>query len=167
MREDNFWDMGPTGPCGPCSEIFYDLGTEAAAASRLAPSDARIATATSSSGISSSSSTTADSGGRLHPLPKQCIDTGMGFERLCMILAGKTSIFDTDLYQAIIAALPPVGAVALRGGTGVHQRIIADHARACVFLVADGVRAEQHRPRVRAALPRAPRDPQRQAARFS
>ena len=74
-------------------------------------------------------------------MPKQCIDTGMGFERLCMILAGKTSIFETDLYQSDHrgASRRSAHRVLRKTEQAVHQRIIADHARACVFLVADGV----------------------------
>jgi len=118
-REDNFWDMGPTGPCGPCSEIHYD-GVELW--NLVFQQFDRDAT------------------GKLHPLPKPCIDTGMGFERLCMVLAGKTSIFETDLYQDVIAALPPDGDVRRSADErAVHRRIIADHARAATFMVADGI----------------------------
>jgi alanyl-tRNA synthetase len=82
-----------------------------------------------------------ESGGTLHPLPRKAIDTGMGFERLCMALAGKTSIFDTDLYQSIIAELPPAREACplTQAEADVQRRIIADHARATVFLAADGV----------------------------
>src|SRR5207302_1060541 len=140
FREDNCWDMGPTGPCGPCSEIFYDLGPEAGCGKE-------------SCGVGCTDCNRyvevwnlvfqqydRDAGGELHPLPKKCIDTGMGFERLCMVLAGKTSIFDTDLYLDVIAALPAEGKSALDDESrAVHKRIIADHARAATFLVADGV----------------------------
>src|SRR5271165_5294658 len=140
MREDNFWDMGPTGPCGPCSEIFYDLGPEVGCAKPTCGVGCPDCDRYIEFWNLVFQQYDRDSDGRLHPLPKQCIDTGMGFERLCMILAGKTSIFDTDLYQTIIAALPPVGKSRLsEEDRGVHKRIIADHARACIFLVADGV----------------------------
>ncbi len=140
MREDNFWDMGPTGPCGPCSEIFYDLGPEAGCGKPSCGVGCPDCDRYIEFWNLVFQQYDRDADGRLHPLPKQCIDTGMGFERLCMILAGKTSIFDTDLYQGIIAALPPVGKSRLNeADRGVQQRIIADHARACVFLVADGV----------------------------
>jgi alanyl-tRNA synthetase len=140
FREDNFWDMGPTGPCGPCSEIFWDLGpSEGCGAPTCGPGcpdcDRHIELWNLVF-----QQYDRDSGGELHPLPKQCIDTGMGFERLCMVIAGKTSIFDTDLYQDIIAALPLAGESRLADAErDVHRRIIADHARACVFLIADGV----------------------------
>ncbi|HXW77364.1 MAG TPA: alanine--tRNA ligase, partial [Candidatus Eremiobacteraceae bacterium] len=80
-----------------------------------------------------------DASGQLHPLPRPCIDTGMGLERLCAILAGKTSIFETDVYLDIIATLPHDPADDAEGERAVHRRIIADHARAATFLVADGV----------------------------
>jgi len=141
FREDNFWDMGPTGPCGPCSEIFYDLG----AAVGCGRADCAVGCPHCARYVEfwnlvfQQFDRTSD--GRLVPLPKPAIDTGMGFERLCMILAGKTSIFETDLYTRIIAALPaPVGKSSLKGSDeDVHRRIIADHARASVFLAADGV----------------------------
>ena len=140
FKEDNFWDMGPTGPCGPCSEIFVDLG----AAAGCGRADCAVGCAHCNRYIEVWNLVfqqyDRDSAGVMHPLPKKCIDTGMGFERLCMVLAGKTSIFDTDLYQDIIAALPEGGATALSPDErAVHRRIIADHARASVFLIADGV----------------------------
>ena len=140
FKEDNFWDMGPTGPCGPCSEIFVDLG-EAAGCGRP---DCAVGCPHCDRYIEVWNLVfqefDRDSSGTLHPLPKKCIDTGMGFERLCMVLAGKTSIFDTDLYQDIIAALPGQTSSALsQDDQAVHRRIIADHARASVFLINDGV----------------------------
>jgi alanyl-tRNA synthetase len=141
MREDNFWDMGPTGPCGPCSEIFYDLGPAAGCGKPTCGVGCPDCDRYIEFWNLVFQQYDRDAGGRLHPLPKQCIDTGMGFERLCMILAGKTSIFDTDLYETIIAALPAPGEQSrlTADEAAVHRRIIADHARACVFLVADGV----------------------------
>jgi alanyl-tRNA synthetase len=141
MREDNFWDMGPTGPCGPCSEIFYDLGPAVGCGKPTCGVGCPDCDRYIEFWNLVFQQYDRDADGRLHPLPKQCIDTGMGFERLCMILAGKTSIFDTDLYQAIIAALPAPSEQSRLSAddAGVHRRIIADHARACVFLVADGV----------------------------
>ena len=141
FREDNFWDMGPTGPCGPCSEIFYDLGAEVG----CGRSDCGVGCVHCNRYIEFWNLVfqqyDRQSGGMMHPLPRKAIDTGMGFERLCMILAGKTSIFDTALYQTIIAALPQVGADSALPvpEQDVQRRIIADHARASVFLSADGV----------------------------
>lgn len=141
FREDNFWDMGPTGPCGPCSEIFYDLGPTVG----CGRPDCGVGCAHCDRYIEVWNLVfqqyDRDATGTLHPLPRTGIDTGMGFERLCMVLAGKTSIFDTDLYQDIIASLPePVEDCELeQADQAVHRRIIADHARAAVFLAADGV----------------------------
>ena len=140
FKEDNFWDMGPTGPCGPCSEIFYDLGP----ALSCGRADCAVGCPHCNRYIEVWNLVfqqyDRDAAGVLHPLPKKCIDTGMGFERLCMVLGGKTSIFETDLYQDIIAALPADADGPLAAGDrAVHRRIIADHARASVFLVADGV----------------------------
>src|ERR1700730_5173704 len=141
FREDNFWDMGPTGPCGPCSEIFYDLGPEAG----CGKSACTVGCADCNRYVEVWNLVfqqyDRDAAGELHPLPKKCIDTGMGFERLCMVLAGKTSIFDTDLYQDIIQKLPrPHDTSTLSSDEAeVQKRIIADHARSAVFLAADGV----------------------------
>ena len=142
FREDNFWDMGPTGPCGPCSEVFYDLGREAG----CGRADCGVGCPHCDRYIEFWNLVfqqyDRESGGMLHPLPRKAIDTGMGFERLCMILAGKTSIFDTALYQSIIAALPASHSASSLPAAEqqVQRRIIADHARACVFLAFDGVR---------------------------
>jgi len=140
FKEDNFWDMGPTGPCGPCSEIFVDLG----AAMGCGLPECAVGCPHCDRYVEVWNLVfqeyDRDSSGALHPLPKKCIDTGMGFERLCMVLAGKTSIFDTDLYQDIIAALPGESESTLsHEDRAIHRRIIADHARASVFLIADGV----------------------------
>jgi len=140
FREDNFWDMGPTGPCGPCSEIFYDLGP----AVGCGRADCTVGCPHCDRYVEFWNLVfqqfDRDSDGTLHPLPRKAIDTGMGFERLCMILAGKTSIFETDLYTSIIDALPqPVEGGPKVDEAQVHRRIIADHARAVVFLAADGV----------------------------
>ncbi len=140
LREDNFWDMGPTGPCGPCSEIFYDLGPEVGCGKPTCGVGCPDCNRYIEFWNLVFQQYDRDSSGELHPLPKPCIDTGMGFERMCMILAGKTSIFDTDLYTTVMDALPPDGDTSLpQAERAVHRRIIADHARAVTFLVADGV----------------------------
>ncbi len=139
LREDNFWDMGPTGPCGPCSEIFWDLGPESGCGKPACGPGCEHCDRHIEFWNLVFQQYDRDTAGTLHPLPKKCIDTGMGFERLCMILAGKTSIFDTDLYRDIIVALPSAGDQRSAKEPDVHKRIIADHARAATFLVADGV----------------------------
>ncbi|MBC5825663.1 MAG: alanine--tRNA ligase [Candidatus Eremiobacteraeota bacterium] len=138
FREDNFWDMGPTGPCGPCSEIFFDLGERAGCGRpECGPGCSHCDRYVELWNLVFQQYD-RDGSGELHPLPKPCIDTGMGFERLCMVLGDKTSIFDIDLYQDIMTALPAVAAAVADGGA-VNRRVIADHARATAFLVADGV----------------------------
>ena len=140
LREDNFWDMGPTGPCGPCSEIFYDLGPQLGCGKPTCGVGCPDCDRYIEFWNLVFQQYDRDAAGKLHPLPKKCIDTGMGFERICMIMAGKTSIFDTDIYLDIIGALPAQGRSPLDAGEqAVHRRIIADHVRAVVNLVADGV----------------------------
>ncbi len=141
FREDNFWDMGPTGPCGPDSEIFYDLGGAVGCGRDDCGPGCPHCNRYIELWNLVFQQFDRDQDGHMHPLPRKCIDTGMGFERLCMVLAGKTSIFDTDLYQDIIQSLPRAqGKSALSGDEqAVQRRIIADHARAAVFLAADGV----------------------------
>ncbi len=98
-EKDNFWQMGETGPCGPCSEIHYDLGPEAAEPGREHEQfpERRRAAASSRSGTWCSCSSTATSRGKLTPLPRPSIDTGMGLERIAAVLQGKLSNYDTDL----------------------------------------------------------------------
>ena len=140
-KHDNFWEMGDTGPCGPCSEIHIDL--------RPAEERAKI------SGrdlvnhdhpqvieiwnlVFMQYNRKADSS--LEPLPAKVIDTGMGFERLCMALQGKTSNYDTDVFQ------PMLKAIAVMSGTeygkdkqqDIAMRVIADHIRTIAFSITDG-----------------------------
>ena len=140
-KHDNFWEMGDTGPCGPCSEIHIDL--------RPAEERAKI------SGrdlvnhdhpqvieiwnlVFMQYNRKAD--GSLEPLPAKVIDTGMGFERLCMALQGKTSNYDTDVFQ------PMLKAIAAMSGTeygkdkqqDIAMRVIADHIRTIAFSITDG-----------------------------
>ena len=136
--EDNFWTMGPTGPCGPCSELFYDTGAQNA---RDADDDApnkgnrfvefwNIVFQQYNRGVD----------GVLAPLPRKAIDTGMGFERVLALVNGQASMYETDLFTDLIAAQPQVGVTSLAAAEAlVRRRIIADHARATTFLIADGV----------------------------
>ena len=141
FREDNFWDMGPTGPCGPSSEIFYDLGLGAGCGRAECGVGCPHCNRYIEFWNLVFQQYDREADGMLHPLPRKAIDTGMGFERLCMILGGKHSIFDTDLYQSIIRALPESTEASPLppAEQDVHRRIIADHARATVFLAADGI----------------------------
>ncbi|MFP5205335.1 MAG: alanine--tRNA ligase [Acidobacteriota bacterium] len=144
--KDNFWQMGETGPCGPCSEIFYDMGIEAAAEPGVdkpfGQDDARYVEIWNLVFMQFDRSAATDAAGKtiytLTPLPKPSIDTGMGLERVAAVLQGKVSNFETDLFTPLIAK-----AAELAGSAEFVQnaslRIIADHARAATFLISDGV----------------------------
>jgi alanyl-tRNA synthetase len=154
--KDNFWQMGDTGPCGPCSEIHYDMGV---AASDQSHTDCAF-------GCDCGRYVELwnlvfmqfdrDASGKLNPLPKPSIDTGMGLERLTAVLQGVISNYDTDLFTPLIKrAAELTGSATTRVGTGaspVHAeqssassksaaslRVIADHSRAATFLISDGV----------------------------
>ncbi|MBD5634910.1 MAG: alanine--tRNA ligase [Candidatus Eremiobacteraeota bacterium] len=136
--EDNFWTMGPTGPCGPCSEIFYDTGP----ANALSANDTGPNLGNRYVEIWNLVFQQYDRAqdGTLTELKTKNIDTGAGFERLLAVANGKASMYETDLFTDVIAAQPPVGATTLSGAEClVRRNIIADHARAATFLVADGI----------------------------
>jgi alanyl-tRNA synthetase len=156
--KDNFWQMGETGPCGPCSEIFYDMGIEAAETPGVdkpfGQDEARyveiwnlVFMQFDRSAIAENGKTT---GYKLTPLPKPSIDTGMGLERVAAVLQGKISNFETDLFTPLIARAEEltgkrVSEKAIEKETrtadddAASLRIIADHARAATFLINDGV----------------------------
>ena len=140
-KKDNFWEMGETGPCGPCSEIHFDLRD-----------DEEVAKIPGREMVNMSHPQVIEiwnlvfmqfnrkANGSLEPLPAKNVDTGMGFERLCMILQGKKSNYDTDVFQPTIARI-----AALSGKEygkdekcDVAMRVIADHLRAISFSIADG-----------------------------
>ena len=133
--KDNFWMMGDTGPCGPCSEIFYDHGEEVAGGPPGSP-DAdgdRYIEIWNLVFMQFN----RDAQGTLTPLPKPSVDTGMGLERLAAVLQHVHSNYEIDLFQTIIKQV-----AALTHCEDIHNtslRVIADHIRACSFLIADGV----------------------------
>lgn len=140
-RHDNFWEMGDTGPCGPCSEIHVDLRSE------KERSETNGLTLVNQSHpqvveiwnlVFMQYNRKADSS--LEPLPARVIDTGMGFERLCMALQGKTSNYDTDVFQPIIKEIAKMSGVSYGsdGQTDVAMRVIADHIRTIAFSITDG-----------------------------
>lgn len=136
--EDNFWTMGATGPCGPCSEIFYDTGAENAAGPDDDGPNKGNRYVEIWNVVFQQYNRGAD--GKLTELPRKAIDTGAGFERMLAVANGKVSMYETDLFTDLIAAQPPVGETSLaRAEQLVRRRIIADHARAATFLIADGV----------------------------
>jgi alanyl-tRNA synthetase len=141
-EKDNFWQMGETGPCGPCSEIHYDLGPEAAAPGReheQFPDDAggRFVEIWNLVFMQFD----RDAEGRLTPLPRPSIDTGLGLERVAAILQGKLSNFECDLLFPIVEEAGRLLKVSYGEDekTNVVLRICADHARAAAFLIHDGV----------------------------
>ena len=164
--EDNFWEMGATGPCGPCSEIFYDRGPELGSGG--GPVHGAEERYVEIWNLVFMSYNRLD-GGVLEPLPKKNIDTGMGLERVLSVVQGKLSVFDTDLLRGLIASAEELtGSVYGRDPeTDVSLRILADHARATTFLVADGVvpSNEQRGYVLRRIIRRAVRHAQRAGAR--
>jgi alanyl-tRNA synthetase len=145
--KDNFWQMGETGPCGPCSEIFYDMGMEAAETPGVdlpfGKDEARYVEIWNLVFMQFDRSAVVDSQTKktsytLTPLPKPSIDTGMGLERVAAVLQGKVSNFETDLFTSLIARAAELTGVANDVGNA-SLRIIADHARAATFLINDGV----------------------------
>ena len=176
--KDNFWQMGETGPCGPCSEIFYDMGIDASEHSGpngekvdlpFGQDDARYVEIWNLVFMQFDRSAVADENGKigyvLTPLPKPCVDTGMGLERVAAVLQNKISNFETDLFTPLIEAAAELvtfkchisWAFAKTFAPGIPPeeewqkqllnekvqsaslRIIADHARAATFLINDGV----------------------------
>ncbi len=136
--EDNFWTMGATGPCGPCTEIFYDTGAEHASGPDDDGPNKGDRFVEIWNVVFQQYNRTAD--GTLTELPRKAIDTGAGFERMLAVANGKLSMYETDLFTDLIAAQPPVGKTSLSNDEQlVRRRIIADHARAATFLIADGV----------------------------
>lgn len=133
--KDNFWAMGDTGPCGPCSEIFFDHGPEVAGGPPGSPEEDGDRYIEIWNLVFMQYDRQAD--GSLTPLPKPCVDTGMGLERIAAVLQHVHSNYEIDLFQRLIAA------VAAELGTADHSapslRVIADHIRSCAFLIVDGV----------------------------
>jgi len=145
--KDNFWQMGETGPCGPCSEIFYDMGLEAAETPGVdrpfGEDDARYVEIWNLVFMQFDRAAVTDpktkaTTYKLTPLPKPSIDTGMGLERLAAVLQGKVSNFETDLFTPLIQRAAHLTGVRNDIGNA-SLRIIADHARAATFLINDGV----------------------------
>jgi alanyl-tRNA synthetase len=132
---DNFWQMADTGPCGPCSEVFYDHGPEVAGGPPGSP-DAdgdRYIEIWNLVFMQFD----RDAAGHLTPLPKPCVDTGMGLERLAAVLQHVHSNYEIDLFQNLIKAAARETGTKDLGSNSL--KVIADHIRACAFLIADGV----------------------------
>ncbi len=139
-EKDNFWSMGDTGPCGPCSEIFWDNGPEVGCGSP----DCAVGCDCDRymeiwNNVFMQFNRSAD--GTMTPLPKPSVDTGMGLERICTVMQGVKSNYDTDLLQGIIRQVERLSGKRYRENEkdDVSMRVIADHARATTFLICDGV----------------------------
>lgn len=144
-KKDNFWEMGDTGPCGPCSEIHVDIR-----------SDEEIAKIPGKDLVNNDHPQVIEiwnlvfmefnrmADGKLKPLPAKHVDTGMGFERLAMVLQGKKSNYDTDVFSPLtdkiaqISGIPYKNSLDTQYKTDVAIRVIADHVRAVAFSIADG-----------------------------
>ena len=140
-KKDNFWEMGETGPCGPCSEIHIDLRDEAArkqisGRDLVNKDDPQVIEIWNL--VFMQYNRMAD--GHLVELPAKHVDTGMGFERLVRVIQGKTSNYDTDVFQPIIQAIAKMSGTEYGKAekTDVAMRVIADHLRAVSFAIADG-----------------------------
>ena len=140
-KHDNFWEMGDTGPCGPCSEIHIDLRTAEEKAqipgSKMVNKDHPQVIEIWNL-VFMQYNRKADSS--LEPLPAKVIDTGMGFERLCMALQGKTSNYDTDVFQPIIKVIASMANTTYGNDQqkDIAMRVIADHIRTIAFSITDG-----------------------------
>jgi alanyl-tRNA synthetase len=135
LDEDNFWQMGDTGPCGPCSEIFYDHGEDVPGGPPGSEDEDLDRYIEIWNLVFMQFN--RDSSGEMHPLPKPSVDTGMGLERIAAVMQGVHSNYEIDLFQALITEAARVLHVDDLENNSL--RVIADHIRACAFLVADGV----------------------------
>ncbi len=132
---DNFWQMADTGPCGPCTEIFYDHGPGIPGGPPGSPDEDGDRYVEIWNLVFMQFDRADD--GTLSPLPAPCVDTGMGLERLAAVLQGVHSDYDIDLFQRLIAAAQKF--TGCKDPENKSLRVIADHVRACAFLIVDGV----------------------------
>ena len=134
-ESDNFWAMGDTGPCGPCTEIFYDHGPEVEGGPPGSPEEDGDRYIEIWNLVFMQYDRAAD--GTMNPLPKPCVDTGMGLERLAAVLQHQHSNYKIDLFHALIGVA--AGITGCDEPDNASLNVIADHIRACAFLIADGV----------------------------
>jgi alanyl-tRNA synthetase len=133
--DSNFWAMGETGPCGPCSEVFYDHGPEVEGGPPGSPDEDGDRYVEIWNLVFMQFN--RDEQGKLYPLPRPSVDTGMGLERMAAVMQGVHSNYDIDLFQNLITAVAKLAGVKHTDNPSL--RVIADHIRACAFLVVDGV----------------------------
>ncbi len=131
---DNFWQMGDTGPCGPCTEIFYDHGPDVAGGPPGSPEEDGDRYIEIWNVVFMQYN--RDEAGVMHPLPKPSVDTGMGLERIAAVMQQVHSNYDIDLFQALIHAAARETGTSDLGNNSL--KVIADHIRACTFLITDG-----------------------------
>ena len=134
-EDENFWTMGDTGPCGPCSEICYDLGPEIEGSPPASGSDSGDRFIEIWNLVFTQFDRSKE--GDLNPLPNQCVDTGMGLERMAAVLQKEHNIFATDLFKPLITKAANL--CGTKDLTNPSLKVISDHLRASAFLVADGV----------------------------
>ena len=134
-EKSNFWSMGDTGPCGPCSEIFYDHGAAVAGGPPGSPDEDGDRYVEIWNLVFMQFDRSAD--GKLTPLPRPSVDTGMGLERIATVMQGVHTVYDIDLFQRLIQAAAELAGT--RDLASNSLRVIADHIRSCTFLVVDGV----------------------------
>jgi len=140
-KKDNFWEMGDTGPCGPCSEIHVDIRNDDERAKvpghTLINKDHPLVIEIWNNVFIQFNRM---ANGSLVPLPAKHVDTGMGFERLCMVLQGKQSNYDTDIFTPIIGEISKLSGIPYGASpkSDIAMRVIADHLRAVAFAIADG-----------------------------
>jgi alanyl-tRNA synthetase len=135
FESDNFWAMGDTGPCGPCTEIFYDHGADVAGGPPGSDNQDGDRYIEIWNLVFMQFDRSAD--GTMTPLPQPCVDTGMGLERISAVLQGVHTNYAIDLFQSLVKAAAAL--TETRDLTNKSLNVIADHVRACAFLVADGV----------------------------
>jgi len=137
-KKDNFWEMGETGPCGPCSEIHIDLTSDLSGGTLVNAGDPRVMEIWNLVFIQNN----MNEKGELELLPAKHVDTGMGFERVCAVLQGKNSNYDTDVFMPIIEEIARIVGSEYTGvldsPPDVGMRVIADHIRMLTFAIADG-----------------------------
>ncbi len=132
---DNFWQMGDTGPCGPCTEIFYDHGDHIWGGPPGSPEEDGDRFIEIWNIVFMQFNRHAD--GRMEPLPKPSVDTGMGIERVAAIMQGVHSNYEIDVFQTLIKAAAEV--IGYQDLSNQSLRVVADHIRSCAYLIADGV----------------------------
>ncbi len=140
-KKDNFWEMGESGPCGPCSEIHVDIRNDE---DRKKTDGSTLVNMGDPLVIEIWNLVFMEfnrlANGSLQPLPARHVDTGMGFERLCMVLQKKQSNYDTDVFQPLIEEISKISGIAYGASqkSDIAMRVIADHLRAIAFAIADG-----------------------------